>query len=415
MGFQYDEGFSIFYEMELRQYLDKNTNRLTNKVESEDEDYLLNVNETQYINYLVEEFSIENIAIDYDKKEITSSEEQIPKEYFPREVHFFDRTGTHPKQIIKYHLPFSGEERLLHCRPSSFFSMTHRVTIEGGSICFRIINFYDDSDQIKRDAESRIRVIRNLYGLVTAEVESYNLQLKPLATNLLQGRKQRILKQRNLLASLDVPIRRRQDLPQTFAIPIASVKKQLIIRPSVKSGKFSPEPTLDMEVYHEILQIIYDVGKQFERLPATYHNKDEEALRDHILLYLAPSFEGGATGETFNKSGKTDILIRYENKNVFVAECKFWAGLKVYLETISQLMGYLTWRDSKAAVILFVRNKDFSSVLQTVELQTAQHENFLGLSSKLDESWFDFRFHLPGDESREVKLAVLAFHIPKLE
>ena len=77
----------------------------------------------------------------------------------------------------------------------------------------------------------------------------------------------------------------------------------------------------------------------------------QRTFRDHLLLYLEPRYEGSATGETFNSTGKTDILIRHENSNAFIAECKFWTGQKGYLETITQLLGYLTWRDSKAAVV----------------------------------------------------------------
>src|ERR1700738_805507 len=35
--------------------------------------------------------------------------------------------------------------------------------------------------------------------------------------------------------------------------------------------------------------------------------------------------------------GKTDILIRKDGKNVFIAECKFWKGEKAFLETIDQI------------------------------------------------------------------------------
>jgi hypothetical protein len=83
---------------------------------------------------------------------------------------------------------------------------------------------------------------------------------------------------------------------------------------------------------------------------------EEEHLRDHILMVLDPNFEyGSATGETFNKKGKTDILLRHDSSVAFVAECKFWGGEKVFHKTIDQLLNYLTWRDSKTAVIIFVQ------------------------------------------------------------
>ena len=148
-----------------------------------------------------------------------------------------------------------------------------------------------------------------------------------------------------------------------------------------------------------------------ERHPSIYSNKDEETLRDHFLMVLSPHFQS-ATGETFNKKGKTDILIRHEKENVFVAECKFWSGIKAFHKTIDQLLGYLTWRDSKAAVVSFVRNKELTPVLEAIEKETPSHPCFVKFHGKKREGWFMFEFHIPGDVGRSVQLAVLVFHFP---
>lgn len=216
------------------------------------------------------------------------------------------------------------------------------------------------------------------------------------------------------MASLGVPIKKRENLPQTFAVPTPATRKKIsVAKPVVTEKGYRPEPTLEDSTYREILRYLHDWGKQLERMPSTYSGKSEEALRDLFLAHIEPYFEGTATGETFNKSGKTDILLRFEGKNVFVAECKRWRGQQSYLDAISQLLRYLTWRDSKAAVMMFIKNKDISSVLQTIEQATSQHPNYLGLVSKQDESWLNYRFHLNDDSNREVKLAVLLFHYPQ--
>lgn len=49
------------------------------------------------------------------------------------------------------------------------------------------------------------------------------------------------------------------------------------------------------------------------------------------------------------KADQTDILIRVEDKNIFIAECKFWAGAKLLCDTIDQLLGYLSWRHKNGA------------------------------------------------------------------
>jgi hypothetical protein len=43
-------------------------------------------------------------------------------------------------------------------------------------------------------------------------------------------------------------------------------------------------------------------------------------------VQLNGTFEGAATGETFVRSGKTDILLRQEDRHVFVGECKGYDG-----------------------------------------------------------------------------------------
>jgi hypothetical protein len=93
-----------------------------------------------------------------------------------------------------------------------------------------------------------------------------------------------------------------------------------------------------------------------ERSPAAFSHMEEEDIRQHVVVQLNGHYEGKATGETFNCEGKTDILIRHEGRNIFIAECKFWCGEKAFLETIDQVISYLSWRDTKAAVVIFNKN-----------------------------------------------------------
>jgi hypothetical protein len=167
-------------------------------------------------------------------------------------------------------------------------------------------------------------------------------------------------------------------------------------------------------VYASILGCINRTGKMFERLPNVYANKEEEHLRDHILVSLQGNIPGSATGETFNKQGKTDIMVRSATGDTeFVGECKFWRGEVVYHDTIDQLLKYLSWRDNKTAVILFVQNKDFSAVLGTIRACTSTHQSFVKFVSETDESWLNFEFKLTGDPQRVIQVAVMAYHVPR--
>jgi hypothetical protein len=404
----------IFGEIALSSVLENQSAKLRAEVDSQHEDYILNVNETEFVEYLVGAYSVECVELNLTEKYLSSSEKDVPAEYFPRG--FSVQGGrTYKKNVVKYHIPFAGDHELLRCVPSRHIVWTTSVSLEDGCICFEVINFRDDPEEVKRRADETIGNIARQASNVHAEVDAFNSRIRIEAQHAFQARKQRYLKTNNFLASLGVPIKKRDGYSSTFTIPSPRITRSVNInRPRVNEVGYKPDPSLDESTYNDILQVIHAVGRQFERMPSTYSGKHEEDLRDHFLLFLEPRFEGSSTGETFNKSGKTDILLRYEGSNAFIAECKFWKGSKAYLETISQLLGYLTWRDSKSAVILFVRNKDFSSVIAQVESHTPTHPNYLGFVRKVDSTWLDFRFHINDDQNREVKLAVLLFHLPQV-
>ena len=410
----YQQTFKVFRERSLSGYLDGLKDFIKSLIENKSEDYILNVNETEYINYLVDEYTVTPLHINFEKVFVTHYEKQIPAEDFPRNYSVHEGKG-YPKQAIIYHLPCTGNQSLLKCYPSTHIAFTTEVFLDNHCLCFEVFSFAEDSDEIKGKAEGILDCLKVQLGHLVSEVDTYNNNLSTLVGKLFHERKQRFLKMNQMVASLDVPIKKREDLPETYAIPTPEFRKSVNVEPRVTEKGYKIEPKLPDSAYQDILQTIHDLGKQFERLPAIYNGKDEEALRDHILFYLEPSFEGSATGETFNKSGKTDILIRHENSNVFIAECKFWNGQQSYLDAITQLLKYLTWRDSKSAVIMFVRNKDLSSVIQTAEEVTSTHSNYLGFVDKKHDTWLNYRFHINGDPNREVKLGVLFFHIPEQE
>jgi hypothetical protein len=170
-------------------------------------------------------------------------------------------------------------------------------------------------------------------------------------------------------------------------------------------------------MYDDILRVIYDSGKNMEKKPALYNGKDEEGLRDQFLFVLETRYDGTtATGETFNRGGKTDIILKYakDGSNLFVAECKFWHGSSELMKAISQLFDrYLTWRDSKAALIMFVKNKDFSNVLNTIRTDIKAHPYYTREAGNRGESSFSYIFSLPQDTEKTVFFEVMVFHYDK--
>lgn len=403
--------FKIFAEHEFDGVRRGRLEELKARIQGENKSYLLNVNRTEYLAHIVSEFEISPLGLGFEKLTVSTSEQMIPAERFPSDFNVYAGKA-YLKQVVKYHIPFSGDEQLLRCAPNPRVLNSYPVSTERGEVCFRIIDFHGDPEHIKREADSALNLIRQQAAHLEKNIEQYNQEIRQQAESLFDARKAEVMKQNQVVAALGVPVKKSESIPRTFAVP-ATTRKQVVPKPHAPSEKYAPEPTLDESVYEEILRTIFDTGRVFERLPSTYADKGEETLRDHLILNLEPRFQLATTGETFNKSGKTDILMRHEGKNVFVAECKFWDGQKHHHKTIDQLLLYLTWRDSKAAIVYFVDTKEISAVLKTIEETTPAHPCFVAGKGKREESWYRSEFHLPGDSSRPIHVSIICFHLPK--
>lgn len=401
----------IFAEGELSHFLASLHEEIKAAVRSETAEYLLNVDEYEYLQHLLDRFQLEPLQIHFDKVSVSTREEMISADRFPRSS-FMVRAGEkYPKQVFRYYIPYEGTEELLKCIPNPRALWSQEVELEDGNICFDIIDFYGDAERVKGEANRIMKPMSQQLENVTNQVNTYNKQVTIFIKEVITKRKEEQSSQIGVADSLGVPIRKSDHIPETFRIP--EVRRKVIPKPTVPEGAGMPEPAIGDDIYQEILKVIHDTGKAFERLPNTYADKAEEALRDHLILQLEPHFEISTTGETFNKSGKTDILMRHESSNVFVAECLWWDGPKMYLEKIDQLLGYLTWRDSKTAIVCFVGRKDFSLILSEITETTQQHSCYVEPIGVKEETWHDYKFHLPSDPGRTIKVAVLAFHLPR--
>jgi hypothetical protein len=114
-------------------------------------------------------------------------------------------------------------------------------------------------------------------------------------------------------------------------------------------------------VFGHILSVIGMQSRQIEQSPSTYVGMGEEDRRQTIVATLNTHYEGRAHAEAFNNEGKTDILIRHDGRNLFICECKFWNGPEGFTHTIDQLFHYTGWRDTKLAIVMFVREKGLTA------------------------------------------------------
>jgi hypothetical protein len=173
-------------------------------------------------------------------------------------------------------------------------------------------------------------------------------------------------------------VRRRDDAPRVFrGDPI--VRRTAVTRSADDTRATSaPAPSALSEDYYEhIVEVIRAAANAMARAPGTYAAWNEHNRRQALLLILNTHYEGQAHGEAFNGAGKTDILIRVQDQNVFIAECGFWNGPSTIRKKLDQLLRYATWHDTKLALVLFARSGSFTATLKRGQRALEQHPSFL--------------------------------------
>lgn len=162
------------------------------------------------------------------------------------------------------------------------------------------------------------------------------------------------------------------ELRRRHSAPSLNLKKKTLQQPS---KVLNSKPAFEREVFLQIVEKVKEIASYLETTPWLFKGLSEESLRTIILAIFNAAFSVQGVAEGFRGIGKTDIIIPFEGKDCFVAECKKWNGPNTLPTTLKQCLDYLKWEDNQACLIFFVtKNQDFSKVI------TSTHSEFKTLS-----------------------------------
>lgn len=406
------EGY-LFCTYDLGQSLQNTQKKMQDEITALDGNRLLNTPVADLVTYYVDTHRIEPLTLLLDQWYATTSECRVdvsndPLRWIDESRKPFFMAG----ERTDVHVPFSGESELFYSRASTFSMNPPRAVIQNNELLLRYEFPSDALREVRPLVDQALREIEQHIGWQRPMIDAHNNALPVIAKECIENRRSRLLGQSKRADALGIPVRPREGAPKTYAVPTVR-KKAAPTLPPASPGEFKPEPAWAMDQYEQALTIMQSMALVFERSPDAFRSMDEEALRTHFLVQLNGQFEGNATGETFNKSGKTDILLRVEDRNVFITECKFWKGPKAFGEAIDQLLGYATWRDGKTAILVFNRGTDTSTVLSGIDATVKAHANFKRAVNWTHETGFRYILRSKDDANRELILTVLVFHVPK--
>lgn len=404
----------LFHGNDLGSVLRAHHQKMIDEINAMEPDYLLNVSTETVCDYIENKYRVDVPILQTD-----AISADMNDAWDTGRDRFDGREYRQPGSIYMFFVPYMGDKSLFGCRPSSYSLHIPQAEVKPNELVFTYFRPYAghsgreerEAEAVRQGFENELERVKSHLKSMTEDVQKFHASLRETARQQIEYRKTKYMKDRGIGAALGFPLRKRDGTPTTYVVP--TPRKQLPTRPPSSSTPFKPEPVLEMEHYEHILSVITNMVRVMEQSPSAFKGMAEENLRQHFLVQLNGHYEGQATGETFNFEGKTDILIRVDGKNIFVSECKFWRGPKKLTETIDQLLGYTSWRDTKTAIIVFNRNKDFSAVLaQIPEIATA-HPNYRKTLQQSLETQFRYIFTHRDDPNREFLLTILVFEVPE--
>ena len=361
------------------------TRSLTDDIDGLESNRLLNTSIDDLCVYFEAKYRIDVPVLDEDGIIVDPHETQIDvSQDWNRAIRDRSRPFHVAGTAIEITVPFTGEAKVFNIQPTTFTSAPPAGEVRNGALCLTFTGTNLDPARVRSGIDSRLGEIRKYLGWLRKNADGFNKRIRQFAHDRIERRRQKLLADQHLVVALGFPLKERTDAPRTFTAP--EVRRRITpAMPRAGAAPYQPEPVLGMADYEHILSVMTNMALVMELSPSAFGAMDEEALRSHFLVQLNGHYEGQATGETFNYEGKTDILIRVNGKNIFIAECKYWGG-----------------------------PKKLGEILEAIPAVMREDPNFKRDLARPSETNFRYAFAHRDDPNREMTLTVLAFDVPQL-
>lgn len=323
--------------------------------------------------------------------------------------------STIPRHGLEFdlHIAYTGDRVLFTVGPSARSGTQPRATILDGKVLISIAHQVVTPDTaVEPELLAQEAELVQWVQRVNEDIDVLEKRLRGEITADLKRRRSLLQAGDDLLATMTIPVRH-VDHDQALELPVRPTPVPLT---PVRTASSTDEWTLSVDVYEQVIGTITKFARALERRPDSAYAlvPHEERLRDWLIFLLNANYEdpsGGDVfigGETVNGKGKTDILVRHEGENAFIGECKYWTGPSDFDAAIDQLLDYTVWRDTKAALILFITRKNATAAIDSADERLRAHQHCQeGLPVVDPTQRRDYRFTSPHDDQKIISLALL--------
>ncbi len=317
---------------------------------------------------------------------------------------------------VRVFIPFKGHPFMFRISDRSRPMAMRDFQVSDHDVVATYTVYRRETQGLKREVEADIALLSEHLNGLRDTVTRHNTSLRPWAKTTIENRRRAIGARDKATQQMreGLRIRKRNDGTERIVMPVEVERKVLPILKK-ETARQEVHSALEMQAYDDILETISSMVLVMERSPDVFAQMTEEHLRTVLLVALNGLYKGRATGETFNGYGKSDILIRVEDKNVFLAECLVWGGQDALLKKMNEQLftRYQMWRDTKVALIVFNRRRNFTHVVDTMKETVKGHDQFVEEMPCHYETAGRFKFRRHDDVKQFFTLTCLAFDVPQ--
>ena len=304
---------------------------------------------------------------------------------------------------------FTGPD-VFALRPSTFTSNPPRGYVKNNTV---VVGCRIPMDVLERELAGAAQETKKTLGRIEdalrqieADTDRWESQLHDRLEQEIETRRKNCLAMQETSRRLGFPTEDDSVDTTTYVVPIPRREPRKSATPPRTRESPNADPRISDEDYASIIMDIQRTLASFERLPQGRVDAPEDHLRNEIITALQS--RGPATGESYSKRGKSDIYLPHAGNAVFLAECKWWRGKQAFAEeALPQLLDrYVIWRDTHTAMILFIRNKGATAVINKAVDAIQSHPRFVAELERI-RGVRTFRLHHDGDEARFLRIALL--------
>jgi hypothetical protein len=216
----------LFSDDQLRDIMELRRQQIFKEIDSLKPNYILNANIDDLCNYFEKKYQFDmpvlnmnGVCFEQDEADIDVSQD-FHRAIFDRSQPFYLK-GTR----ITFVIPFEGDASLFRYRPSAFTTVLPYGDVRDGELRLEYESVDHNDLAIKNAFDCSVREVQQYLGFVAENVKQFNASFMNEVRQRINHRREKVMKDQGLAASLGFPMRKREGVPQTYSVAVG--KKRL--------------------------------------------------------------------------------------------------------------------------------------------------------------------------------------------